>query len=82
MAHKKRVTTIDEKHRVSIGREAIEESGVKKGERLLVIPVKGGIILETRGAKRFTESLSGFAFEESKREATGYLKRLVKSAGS
>ncbi len=82
MNRSKRVTTVDDKYRVFLGRDAIKMSGVKKGDRLLVIPFKGGIALETPSGRKFTESLPGFAFNESKHEATSYLKRMIKSAGS
>lgn len=82
MARQKRLTYMDEKYRVPLGREVAKESGVKKGERLVVIPFHGGVILESGGQKKFTESLPGFAFDESKHEADAYVKRLVKSAHS
>jgi bifunctional DNA-binding transcriptional regulator/antitoxin component of YhaV-PrlF toxin-antitoxin module len=82
MAHHKRLTTVDEKYRVSVGRDAVEESGIRRGERLVVIPFAGGIILEAEGPRKFTESLPGFAFDESRHEADAYVKRLVKSAHS
>lgn len=49
---------------------------------MVVIPFSGGLILESGGTQKFTESLPGFKFEESKHEATKYLKSLVKLAGT
>lgn len=80
MGNPKRLTVLDEKYRVSIGAELAKESGVRKGERLVAIPFRGGIILERGNSTKFTESLPGFRFEESKHEATKYVKSLVKDA--
>ena len=82
MARQKRLTFLDDKYRVSLGREVAQESGVKKGERLAVIPFHGGVILEAGGKTKFTESLPGFAFEESRHEADSYVRKLVKDADS
>ncbi len=76
MGTTRNVTTIDEKYRVQIGREAADAAG----DRLVVIPFKGRIILETAEGKKFSESLPGFAFDESEHEADRYLKRLTNSA--
>ncbi len=82
MVAAKRVTVMDDKYRVALGHELAKVSGIEKGTKLVAIPFRGGIILEVPGQRRFTESLPGFAYDESRHEADSYLKRLVKVASS
>ena len=67
------VVTIDGKSRVLLDKRVREISGIKKDDRLTVIPFKGGVILVSLGGKSFKDSLKGLDYEEGEHEASKYL---------
>ncbi|MDV3278443.1 MAG: hypothetical protein LYZ69_08275 [Nitrososphaerales archaeon] len=82
MPRPKGVTTLDDKYRLAIGCDAARASGLRKGEKLVVVPFRGGFIVESSRGRKFSESLRGFAFKEEKHEASSYLKTVIKTAGA
>jgi bifunctional DNA-binding transcriptional regulator/antitoxin component of YhaV-PrlF toxin-antitoxin module len=70
-------TQVDSRYRVVLGKRIRRESGIKKGERLVAVPFRGGVVLQAvRG--RFTGSLAGFNFVEEEHEADAFVKRTVR----
>lgn len=67
------VVTIDSKNRILLDKRIREVSGIKKNERLIIIPFKGGAILVSLGEKSFKDSLKGLDYEEGEHEASKYL---------
>jgi len=53
------VVVVDEKYRILLDRELRQTVGVSKGDRLLAIPYKDGVLLLSQGETlcRFTEGL-------------------------
>ncbi len=66
---------LDEKYRIVIDKKARDVAGLKKGDRLVVIPFKGGLILVAPQGRKYTGSLTGFGFGEERHEASRYLFR-------
>ena len=50
-------------------------AGLKKGDRLVAIPFRGGVILVAPTNRKFAGSLSGFGFDEEAHEASRFLFR-------
>ena len=67
------VIVVDEKYRVLLPRGVRERLGISKGDRLLAIPLSGGILLLTLKGKRFAGYLKGFVYNEEEHEASRYL---------
>jgi bifunctional DNA-binding transcriptional regulator/antitoxin component of YhaV-PrlF toxin-antitoxin module len=67
------VTKIDEKYRVPLDKKVRKASGLKKGERLVTIPFRRGVILRALDGKSFERSLLGFKYVEEEHEASRYL---------
>ena len=66
-------TVVDEKNRVVLNLETRKAAGLKKGDRLSVIPFRGGVILVNVRGKKFARSLMGFSYKEEKHEASRFL---------
>ena len=69
------VLKVDEKYRVVLDKDVREVAGLEKGDELLAIPFRGGVILASLKGKRFVGSLSGFHYDEAAHEASKYLFR-------
>ncbi|MFQ6074546.1 MAG: AbrB/MazE/SpoVT family DNA-binding domain-containing protein [Candidatus Bathyarchaeia archaeon] len=67
------VTTLDVKGRVLLNKRVRDISGIKKKDRLVAMPFKGGVILISLGSKTFKDSLRGFNYKEEEHEASKYL---------
>ena len=67
------IVVVDEKYRVLLSKELRRRAGIGKGEELLAIPFRGGMILLSLKGKHFNGSLNGFSFNEEKHEASKYL---------
>jgi len=67
------LVVVDSKYRVTLGREVRSKAGIDKGDKLIAIPFKGGIVLVSIKGKSFKGCLDGFGFREEKHEATRYL---------
>jgi len=67
------LVVVDSKYRVTLGREVRSKAGIDRGDRLVAIPFKGGIILVPIKGKSFKGCLDGFDFREEEHEATKYL---------
>ncbi len=46
--------------------------GIKRNDKLTIIPFKGGAILLSLGEKSFKDSLKGLDYEEEDHEASKY----------
>jgi len=66
---------VDSKNRVVLETKLRKTAGIEKGDKLIAIAFRGGIILSSTKGEAFAESLRGFRFEEEKHEATSYLLR-------
>jgi len=66
---------MDDKYRVVLDKKTRKVAGINKGDRLVAIPFKGGIILVAPGDRKFASALTGFEFEEEKHEASRFLFR-------
>lgn len=64
---------VDNKYRVTLGKEVRSKAGIGKGDKLIVIPFRGGIVLVPVKGKSFKGCLDGFSFREEEHEATRYL---------
>lgn len=71
---------VDSKYRIVLEKKVRTAAGIKKGERLVAVPFKGGVILMSSNGKSFVDSLRGFGFREEKHQADRYLLRVRKSA--
>ncbi|RLG50640.1 MAG: hypothetical protein DRN96_07195 [Thermoproteota archaeon] len=67
------VVVVDSEYRIHLGREIRAKVGVEKGDRLLAIPFKGGLILVLIGGRKFSGRLDGFSFREEEHEASKLL---------
>jgi bifunctional DNA-binding transcriptional regulator/antitoxin component of YhaV-PrlF toxin-antitoxin module len=65
---------LDDKYRVVLNKRTREVAGINRGDRLVVIPFKGGVILVTPRGK-FKNSLPGFGFKEERHEASRFIFR-------
>lgn len=70
-----REVVLDDKYRVVLDKRTREIAAVKKGDRLAVIPFKGGVILVSARGRKFTGSLAGFGFNEERHEAAHFIFR-------
>jgi len=66
---------LDDKYRVVLDKKTRQVAGINKGDRLVAIPFKGGVILVAPGDRKFTAALTGFEFEEERHEASRFLFR-------
>lgn len=66
---------LDDKYRIVLDRKTRAVAGIKKGDRLVAIPFKGGVILVTPRDRRFASSLTGFEFDEKQHEASRFIFR-------
>jgi bifunctional DNA-binding transcriptional regulator/antitoxin component of YhaV-PrlF toxin-antitoxin module len=66
---------LDDKYRVVLDKKTRQVAGINKGDRLVAIPFKGGVILVAPGNRKFTAALTGFEFEEERHEASRFLFR-------
>ncbi len=69
---------LDDKYRVALDRKARAVAGIKKGDRLVAIAFKGGVILIAPRSRKFAGSLSGFEFVEERHEASRFIFRRKK----
>ncbi len=69
---------LDDKYRVALDRRIREVAGIKKGDRLVAIPFKGGVVLVAASGRKFTGSLTGFGFAEERHEASRFIFRRKK----
>ena len=66
---------LDDKYRILLDKKTREVAGINKGDRLVVIPFKGGVILVASGDRKFAGSLAGIEFSEERHEASRFLFR-------
>ena len=66
---------LDDKYRVVLDRKIREIAGINKGDKLVAIPFKGGVILVTPGGRKFAGSLKGFGFKEERHGASHFIFR-------
>jgi bifunctional DNA-binding transcriptional regulator/antitoxin component of YhaV-PrlF toxin-antitoxin module len=66
-------TTVDEKYRIVLGKRLRKATGIEKGQRLVMIPFHGGIVLVSSEGRAFADSLARFRYDEEKHEASRYL---------
>ena len=66
---------LDDKYRIVLDRRIREVAGLKKGDRMVAIPFKDGVILVVPRGRKYSGSLSGFKFIEEEHEASRYLFR-------
>ena len=66
---------LDDKYRVVLDKKTRKVAGINKGDRLVAIPFKGGVILVAPRDSKFASSLTGFAFKEERHEASRFLFR-------
>jgi len=64
---------IDDKNRVLLTMEVRKIAGVKKGDKLVAISFRGGVMLVNAKGKKFAESLTGFSYKEEEHEAEKFL---------
>jgi bifunctional DNA-binding transcriptional regulator/antitoxin component of YhaV-PrlF toxin-antitoxin module len=67
--------TLDQKYRIVLDRKTRDVAGLKKGDRLVAVPFKGGVILVATKGHKFEGSLASFNFVEEKHEASRYIFR-------
>lgn len=67
------VVTVDSKNRVLLGKRIREMLGIKRNDKLAIIPFEGGAILLSLGEKSFKDSLKGLDYKEEGHEASKYL---------
>ena len=66
---------LDDKYRVVLGKKIRKVAGINKGDRLVAIPFRGGVILVAPGDHKFAAALTGFEFQEERHEASRFLFR-------
>jgi bifunctional DNA-binding transcriptional regulator/antitoxin component of YhaV-PrlF toxin-antitoxin module len=66
---------LDDKYRIVLDRRTRAVAGIKKGDRLVSIPFKGGVILVAPRDRIFAGSLTGFQFNEARHEASRFIFR-------
>ena len=66
---------LDDRYRIVLDRKTRAVAGIKKGDRLVTIPFKGGVILVAPRNRRFAGSLTGFEFDEERHEASHFIFR-------
>ncbi len=66
---------LDDKYRVVHDKKTREVAGINKGDRLVTIPFKGGVILVMPRDGKFAASLTGFEFKEERHEASRFVFR-------
>jgi bifunctional DNA-binding transcriptional regulator/antitoxin component of YhaV-PrlF toxin-antitoxin module len=66
---------LDDRYRIVLDRKTRDVAGIKKGDRLVAIPFKGGVILVAPRDRRFAGSLAGFKFDEERHEASHFIFR-------
>ncbi len=66
---------LDDKYRIVLDRKTRTVAGFRKGDKLVIIPFKGGVILVAPRDRRFAGSLAGLEFAEEQHEASRLLFR-------
>jgi bifunctional DNA-binding transcriptional regulator/antitoxin component of YhaV-PrlF toxin-antitoxin module len=66
---------LDDKYRVVLDKKTRAVAGIKKGDRLVAIPFKGGVILVAPRGGKFAGSLTGFEYNEDRHEASHFIFR-------
>jgi len=66
---------LDDKYRVVLDRKTRAVAGIKRGDRLVAIAFKGGVILVAPRDRKFAGSLTGFQFVEDRHEASRFIFR-------
>ena len=66
---------LDDKYRIVLDKKTRTVAGFKRGDKLVAIPFKGGVILVAPRKGGFVGSLTGFGFEESRHEASRFIFR-------
>ncbi len=66
---------LDDKYRVVLDKKTRQVAGITKGDRLVAIPFKGGVILVAPRDRKFAGSLTGFEFREERHEASRFIFR-------
>jgi bifunctional DNA-binding transcriptional regulator/antitoxin component of YhaV-PrlF toxin-antitoxin module len=69
------VVVVDRKHRIILDRRVRKVAGVQKGDQLVAIPFKGGVIVVNVTGKSFKGALTGFRFREEEHAASQFLFR-------
>ena len=64
------VVVVDERYRIVLNRKLRQIVGVTKGDKLLAIPYKDGVLLLSLKGKRFAGSLKAFRYIEERHEAS------------
>ena len=67
------VVVVDEKYRIVLPREVRSKLNIRKGDRVLIVPVPEGALLITVGRDQFAGYLKDFVYEEELHEATRYV---------
>ncbi len=68
--------SLDDRYRIVLDKRVREVAGINKGDRLVTIPFKGGVILVAPGDRKFASSLTGFNFKEERHEASRLMFRM------
>ena len=66
---------LDDKYRIVLDKRAREVAGINKGDRLVAIPFKRGVILVAPRDRKFATTLTGFEFKEERHEASRFIFR-------
>ena len=66
---------LDDKYRVVLDKKTRTLAGIKRRDRLVAIPFKGGVILLAPNNPNFAGSLTGFDFSEERHEASRFIFR-------
>ena len=66
---------LDDKYRVVLDKRIREVAGISKGDRLVAVPFKGGVILVAPHGRKFVGSLTGFEFREGRHEGSRFIFR-------
>jgi bifunctional DNA-binding transcriptional regulator/antitoxin component of YhaV-PrlF toxin-antitoxin module len=67
--------SLDDKYRVVLDKRTREVAGINKGDRLVAVPFKGGVILVAPRGHKFVGSLTGFEFKEERHEGSRFIFR-------
>ncbi len=67
--------TLDDRYRIVLDRKTRQVAGLQRGDRLVVIPFKGAVILVAPRGREYAGSLTGFNFVENRHEASRYIFR-------
>lgn len=67
--------SLDNRYRVVLDKKTRNVAGIKRGDKLVAIPFKGGVILVASRDRKFAGSLKGFKFAEEQHEASRFIFR-------